>query len=55
MERRPTKKYKRRENKKFPYRKHRKSGCTLQAIYETLTKNNKKSPLKLKKKLHLSR
>lgn len=35
-ERRPTRRYKRRENKKFPYRKHRNRSCMFERVYETI-------------------
>ena len=34
--RRPTRKFKRRENRKFPYRKYRNRSCMFGRLYDTL-------------------
>jgi len=51
MERRPTKKFKRRENKKFPYKKHRTKSCIYVSKYEHQLKKKLKSPMNIKNKL----
>ncbi len=48
-ERRPTRKFKRRGNKRFPYRKNRSSMFTLETVDETLQKITGNSSGKLNK------